>query len=123
MKTFKSFADAFAPGASDIRLRRSPDALSKRQLKNLRNERRIAEMANGYKWGGNSGFNSVYKFERGKGRPKEKRQFVHSFEKIERPLNYGRANTQHPNIVRVGAIYIYDMGKSKPMVKYHSQNQ
>jgi hypothetical protein len=123
MKVFKSFADAFAPGVSNIRLKRSPDSLTKRQLRNLRNERRVAEMAAGYKWGGNSGFNSVYKPERGKSRPKEKRQFVHSFEKIERQLSYGRANTQYPEIVRVGAVYIYDMGKSKPMVKYYSQNQ
>lgn len=82
MKTFKSFADAFAPGASNIRLKRSPDALSKRQLKNLRNERCIFAMAAGYKWGGNNGFNSVYKPERQKSHPKEKRQFVHSFEKL-----------------------------------------
>lgn len=122
MQTFKSFADAFAPGVSNIRLKRSPDALTKRQLKNLRNERRIAEMAAGYKWGGNSGFNSVYKPERGKSRQKEKRQFVHSVEKIMRPLSYRRAETQYPNAVRVGAVYVYDIGKSRPTVKYHSQN-
>ena len=123
MKTFKSFADAFAPGVSTIQLRRSPDALTKRQLKNLRNERRIAEMAAGYKWGGCSGFSSVYKPERGKGRAKEKRQFVHSFEKIMRPLTYSVAKTQYPYITRVGAVYMYEMGKSKPMVKYYGQNQ
>lgn len=123
MKTFKSFADAFASGVSTIRLRRSPDALSKRQLKNLRNERRIAEMAKGYKWGGSSGFSSVYKPERGKSKQKEKLQFVHSFEKIERPLSYRCAKTQYPYITRVGAVYMYDIGKSRPMVKYYSQNQ
>lgn len=122
MQTFKSFADAFAPGVSNIRLKRSPDALTKRQLKNLRNERRIAEMAAGYKWGGTSGFDSVYKPERGKSRPKEKRQFIRNFEKIERPLSYGRADVQYPNIVKVGAVYVYDIGKSRPMAKYHSQN-
>lgn len=121
--TFKSFADAFAPGASNIRLKRSPDALTKRQLKNLKNERHIAAMAAGYKWGGDSAFNSVYKPERQKSRPKEKRQFVHSFEKIMRPLSYKRADVQYPEIVRVGATYIYDMGKSKPIVKYYGQNQ
>ena len=122
MKTFKSFADAFAPGVS-IRLKRSPDALTKRQLKNLYHERHIAQMAAGYKWGGSSGFNSVYKPERGKGSAKGKRQFVHSVEKIMRPLSYRRADVQYPNVVRVGAVYIYDIGKSKPMVKYYGQNQ
>lgn len=121
MKTFKSFADAFASGVLNP-LKPSRGALTKRQRKNLRNARRIAGMAAKY-WGGSSGFNSVYKPLRRKGKPKEKYQFVHSTEKIMRPLNYGCAEVQYPDSVRAGALYIYDIGQSKPMVKYYSQNQ